>query len=199
MKHSWEIIKYVWKEHRSVYYVLGGILICSVFLSKWEGIKFSATFLTDTWNIFEPITGTLTLVAALVLYCLSQRREWEDSLPKFMTAEYIYDEDERLLMKAERVPVAGEYDLRAWGQQLGAQILFGERNLQYFKSTSKKIVSDDGASMEYSVRFYLTSIPGPLKNVYEKDKRVVLRGDCSGKFKRYSVSNATGDEEEFKL
>ncbi|SMF09938.1 hypothetical protein [Desulfovibrio gilichinskyi] len=190
-----EFYKYFKKESRLVGVLLLFFIPFSLLLSDWENFDLSKEFLTKNWNIFEPIVGILTLIVALALFVVNKRKSWEDSLPKVLTAEFVYAKDGSLLMKAERFPVASEGDLRAWGQQLGAQILFGERSFQYFKLRTSSSVNDDGLSKDYVVIFYLEDIPRLLKPVHEVNEWVLLKEDGNGKVCRTRLSfNSSSDE-----
>ncbi|WP_320008116.1 hypothetical protein [Maridesulfovibrio sp.] len=184
-------VKYFFWESRLIGCLLLVFVPVALLLSDWSKFEWTKEILTASWNIFEPIVGTLTLAVAVVLYVAEKRESWEESLEKVLTAEFKCVKSKSMLMEARRIPVAGEHDLRAWGQQLGAQILYGDRSLQYFKVERRDEVAKDGSCKEYILTFYLERVPEILEPVHEKNDYVVLKETQDG-FKR--VYNSSGEE-----
>lgn len=185
--------KYFFNENKIIGILLLIYLPVSLLLSDWKKFEWEKEILTNSWHIFEPIVGTVTLFVAVVLYIANMRKAWEESLEKMLTARFRLTKNNKMLMEVVRIPVAGEHDLRAWGQQLGAQIIYGDRSLQYFKVERHDEVAQDGSCKEYILTFYLEQIPEILKPVYAKNDYVVLKETKDG-FKRFYNSNG----EEFK-
>ncbi|CCO22027.1 hypothetical protein [Maridesulfovibrio hydrothermalis] len=193
-----EFIKYLIAENVWILFLLLCFIPISLLLSDWDSFELSKEILTKTWPIFEPVVAVLTLIVALTLFVVNKHKTWEDSLPKRLTAIFVSAKNNTLLMKAENFPLAGEWDLRAWGQQLGAQILFGDRSLQYFKLTTSSKVNQNGTSKDYEVTFYLEEIPALLKDVNESNEWVLLKGDGKGGICRTRLPfNSSGEGKPF--
>lgn len=182
---------YFVKESKLIGLLLIVFVPVALLLSDWSKFEWTKEILTESWNIFEPIVGVVTLAVAIALYIEEMRESWEENLPKVLSVEFKHAGSGDMLMEARRIPVAGEYDLRAWGQQLGAQILYGDRSLQYFKVERRDTVAKDGSCKEYILTFYLERVPKILEPVHEKNDYVVLKEVQDG-FKRFH--NSSGEE-----
>ncbi|TIH11688.1 hypothetical protein D0S45_19670 [Marinifilum sp. JC120] len=165
---------YFMQESKLIGCLLMVFIPVSLLLSDWEKFKCTKEILTNSWNIFEPIVGTITLAVAVVLYIANMRQSWEDDLPKVLTAEFRFRENNLLIMRADYIPLAEESDIRAWGQQLGAQ-MSGARGLKYFRIETSEKVSDDSTRKEYKIVFFLREVPKELWTEYYGAKFANLR------------------------
>lgn len=167
-------IKYFVRESKLIGCLLLVFIPVSLLLSDWSNFEWSKEILTKTWDIFEPIVGTITLAVAVVLYVANMRESWEENLPKVLTAEFRFRDNNSLIMRADYIPLAEESDIRAWGQQLGAQ-MSGARGLKYFRIETSDKVSDDGTRKEYKIVFYLREVPPEIRDKYDDGQYANLR------------------------
>ncbi|SMF09910.1 hypothetical protein [Desulfovibrio gilichinskyi] len=172
--------KYLINESELVGILLIVFVPVSFLLSNWDSFEFNKNFLTQTWNIFEPIVGSITLGVAIVLYVANLREAWEEDLPKLLTAEFRCNDDGSLIMRADNVPFAEESDIRAWGQQLGAQMSGANRGLKYFRIETSERISESGDYKEYKIVFFLREIPEEVRAHYDNGEFVNIR-DKDGK------------------
>lgn len=71
-------------------------------------------------NWIDPVVGVFTFLAAFSVWLSNQKQHWEDDLEKRLTISFEYNNHE--IMRCEEVYLAGEGDIRTWGQQVGKQM-----------------------------------------------------------------------------
>ena len=119
------------------------------------------------WGWLEPVVGVTTLAVALAVWMGELRQDWENSLPKRLTVSFQYQGKE--YMRCEQAYLAGEADIRAWGQQLGSQMA-GTPFLRFQPNILQqpgKICREHhtGACYKlYLVTFFLTHLPLPHRD-----------------------------------
>lgn len=157
-KRSRSIAVYCLK-HRSGHILFAGcvLLVVSMLVAgTYENNSIS------WWNWLEPVTGTTTLAVALAVWLGELKQDWENSLPKRLTVVFLYQGRE--CMRCEEAYLAGESDIRAWGQQLGSQMA-GTPHLRFQPSICQEqgratTDPETGESfMFYRVVFTLSSLP----------------------------------------
>jgi hypothetical protein len=122
------------------------------------------------WNWMEPITGASTLVVAILVWFNEVNQDWDNSLPKRLSVTFSFEG--KKVMVCERAYLAGEGDIRQWGQQLGRQMA-GDRTLSFepsIKQTAGKQGYDGlsgGRVKLYTVEFQLTELPKGSKESEE--------------------------------
>ena len=121
----------------------------------------------STWNSFlNPVVGAGTLLTAFAVLLGETLQDWRNSLPKRLTVEFHFGG--RLLMRCEDAYLAGESDIRALGQQIGAHM--AKRQLDFkaplVKSSSGEVrVAEDGqVQMHYLATFELITRPPEVES-----------------------------------
>jgi hypothetical protein len=128
------------------------------------------------WEWVEPVTGMTTLVVAIFVWINELTQDWENSLPKRLTVNFFYKGEKK--MACERAYLAGEGDIRAWGQQLGGQ-MSGNPQLRFEPSIVQTIGKRDydevtGERIKlYTVDFNLTEFPP----AFTRDNSVVVNAE----------------------
>lgn len=74
----------------------------------------------DWWDYIDPLLNLLTLGVALFVGIQQLRRSWEEYLPNRLTVHFYYEGRE--VIRCEKAYLANESDIRALGQQIGAQM-----------------------------------------------------------------------------
>lgn len=71
----------------------------------------------DYWNNWsDQYLAYITLVIAAVIWIGEQYKNWRNNLPKKLNIAYLFKDEKWILKNA---PLAGEADIRAWGQSAG--------------------------------------------------------------------------------
>ena len=110
----------------------------------------------------EPILGGLAFIFSLMVFINQMRIEWESNLPKRIDVYFNYEG--RTVMKMENGSIPEGTDLRAWAQQIGAQ-MGKTRKLQFLPSVemAKPVIQKDKRIKEvyklYPVTYILTELP----------------------------------------
>lgn len=115
---------------------------------------------TDWWSIVEPITGLMTLTVAFLVWCGEFKQDWFNSLPKRLTVQFVYkfSSGYRIVLRCAEAYLAGEDDIRAWGQQLGGQMADGEQlKFQPYIYVQEEPCREN--IRRYTVTFVLNSFP----------------------------------------
>jgi hypothetical protein len=161
MDHFKNICQFLWQT-RSGYLIFTIVVALSVILLV--AITFTNGN-TPWWNWLEPLTGTTTLAVAIAVWLGELKQDWENALPKRLTVSFFYRDQE--YMRCEKAYLAGEADIRAWGQQLGLQMA-GSKMLSLNPSIEQSpgiIVVDENTNQKiklFVVKFYLNSLPEGL-------------------------------------
>jgi len=141
----------------------------------------------------------LTLAIAALVWLGETMQDWENALPKRLTVSFVHEGTE--IMRCEQAYLAGEGDIRAWGQQLGGQM--AGVLLQFdplIRQEPGSITSDPktGKLIKlYAVTFRLTALPEAkqadnavniefLKIIKDGNKVVWERDTTTGEFKTYA-------------
>lgn len=128
----------------------------------------------------DPFATVATLLLAIILWFSNADRDRQRKLPLRLTASFKYQGRE--IARCEEAYLAGETDIRAWGQQIGAQML-RTRFLKmepYINQTGPRLTTDKSTLKDYNlytVCFYLkekpdasaiSKAPSPLKDEFLK-------------------------------
>jgi hypothetical protein len=92
----------------------------------------------DWWVYVQSLLGIGTLLVALFFWYGEIKEDWENSLPKRMSVFFIHKG--RPVIVCRYIWLAGDDDLRAWGQQVAAQAV-GERFLSFYPNVEAQIPS----------------------------------------------------------
>jgi hypothetical protein len=93
--------------------VLGGIIVFLALSGKYAFDK--------QWNIWIEAFSTFALIIiTIVIWYNEQKEAWVDSLPKRLNVSFWIKNVN--IMNCENAVLINESDIRAWGQQIGAQM-----------------------------------------------------------------------------
>lgn len=123
-----EILRFSWSRQKHVItapFVAAAVLLVAACLS-------GSLDKANLWSVIERVLSLVTLAVAVVIWWGEQQEAWERSLPKRLTVSFVFNESGRSIevMRCEKAYLAGEADIRAWGQQLGSQMALD--HLQFF-------------------------------------------------------------------
>ena len=135
------------------------------------GLCFRFTGL-EWWGWGDAIINLATLAVGVVIWYAEAAEDWEESLPKRLTAEFWFapaGQPARPVMICRHAPLAGESDLRTWGIALGGRMDAGKRQLKYqpyFTTLPPEIIPDATGQpcRHYLIRFTMDELPERLTN-----------------------------------
>ncbi len=179
-----EMLRFAWSgsRHKRILLdlvVLGVIL--QLGMMALPRLKVFDNFLTMVWTVAEPAIGLTTLLVVIAVFFWELEQDWENSLPKILTANFKYDD--KLVMKCEGAFLAGEADIRQWGQQIGRQMagggdLYFLPGIEQSPPTTDKLDENNPHEVHkkrYEVTFTLTKLPANLKAPFEKNQYLLRR------------------------
>ncbi len=176
-----EFIKHLWKHrHRQLLGNIGAVILVLILVL---GVK---SFL-QWWTLFlDPIIGLGTLMVALIVWSDEVRQERESQLPKKLSVEFYHQG--QLVMMCKEAALAGENDIRAWGQQLGKNMAGDNLTFEPFfhiRSDPPKRNELLGFYKPYLLTMHLTKLPfkkNEDREKVQKEKLYLLwRQDENGK------------------
>ncbi|MCP5517583.1 MAG: hypothetical protein H7A45_10045 [Verrucomicrobiales bacterium] len=136
---------------------------------------FGLQLLGDAWDWFDKLLGMLTLFVAVVLWFGEAAEDWEEGLPKRLRAVFLHEGAP--VMVCENAVLVSENDVRAWGQQLGAQMA-GERQLAFapfFSLGAPRIaLTDEGDCKVHEICFHLRELPARLQALRDEQPGACL-------------------------
>ncbi|OPL17079.1 MAG: hypothetical protein AVO38_05610 [delta proteobacterium ML8_D] len=173
------IFLFALKEHKTIIFISIGVFSI-VAVGLWS-VRIS--FNLHGLAVCDSTVGFGTFLVAIAIWFGELKQGWENSLPKRLTVEFLYKG--RRLMLCEEAYLAGESDIRAWGQQVGAQ-MSGVRNLKFLPFIEQepgmiKETRTGEAYKLYEVRFTLIELPEkrPANNNDEETERSVFTEDMN--------------------
>ncbi|MCO5232091.1 MAG: hypothetical protein M9958_13145 [Chitinophagales bacterium] len=130
------------------------------------------------WEVIDPVAGIMTFITTLVIFGFQAKKNWEDSLEKMLSVEYIYtgEEQDLLIAKIENAYLSGESDVRQWAQSLGQQIMGNlDFDMNWDESPRKIIYNDSEKSFykNFEVKLYLTTNPISIPNDPRKGEQAI--------------------------
>jgi translation initiation factor 2 beta subunit (eIF-2beta)/eIF-5 len=154
----------------------------------------------DFWQWIDPVAGIMTFATTLVIFGIQAYNNWEDSLEKQLSVDYIYTGglEELTIVQVKNAYLAGDGDVRAWAQALGGQMM---GNLDFdmnWDEEPQKIHYDnkEGKYFKYyAVKLYLTTDPRTIKNDDRKGEKVML----SFLERKFKHSKLEGDLENLPI
>jgi len=166
--------KYAWEAHRLFLAIVFIALLSSLVGFGWTHLAQMKTNWWDKW--LSPATGLMTLIVAAGVWMINVSKEWEEQLPKRLTAIFKLENNNNTydnLMICHDAHLASKSDIRGWGQQIGSQMV-GERRLKfapYLTSDEGELKKDDKGKFykKYTITFYMKSLSS---EDYTKDEAV---------------------------
>ena len=118
----------------------------------------SSTNLVDWWIKVQSLLGLGTLLVAVFLWYGEVHEDWINTMPKRMSVFFMHDGWPVIVCRY--IWLAGEGDLRAWGQQVAAQAVC-ERFLNFYPNVKAEnpglaVWTDGRICRHYEVCFELT-------------------------------------------
>lgn len=126
------LLSYTWRERRREVLRTPTILFLVLFWVLFTQIRAGKSPFQDfttglNWwtEWLDPLIGVGVFLIALSVWFMKIRQDWEDSLEKRLTIRFHFEGRE--VMRCEEAYLAGENDIRSWGQQLGKQMSGSEQ------------------------------------------------------------------------
>lgn len=145
--------RFAWRTRKKhILCAMGAIALAALLLNP----------LQHNWSWLEPLIGFTTLVVAFMVWIGEVAQDEENALPKRLTVIFLYKGREVLI--CEKAYLAGEGDIRSWGQQLGGQMADNPQ-LRFepliLQDLGQVIVDQESGQKVklYTVRFTLTKLP----------------------------------------
>jgi hypothetical protein len=147
-------ISYVWTSGRAKVQVLLALLLVAAFVlwvvkSLSQSMSFGAMW--QSW--MEAFIAFGTILIAVFIWINEKKQDWENSLPKRLNAVFVYGETDRIY-EVVNAPLAGDDDVRQWGQQIGMQ-MNQNRHLK-FRGFKVQAAKRDLENRKYVMRHELT-------------------------------------------
>lgn len=159
MKNICSTISYIFIRKRLTLILLGFAGSITAYLLYHSNQHGNLIWYTD---IVDPYVSVVTLVVAMGLWISNANWERKQRLDFRLTVQFIYQN--RTIARCEEAYLAGEGDIRAWGQQIGAQMLRTRflKMQPYINQTGPDIKYDTQTKKEfklYTICFYLKEKP----------------------------------------
>jgi hypothetical protein len=106
------VIKNRWTD---ILFAIGITLAITWYVNPWAEKPNN-----DWWGWMEPITGISTLAIAMLVWLGKSIQDVENALPKRLSVSFFHNNEE--IMFCSQAYLAGEGDIRQWGQQIGKQM-----------------------------------------------------------------------------
>lgn len=177
--------------NRQKWLIVGMLVIIAVgcvFVRPWNGEDANAEWYKG-WDVVFSLS---TLAVAVLVWLAEMRQEWENSLPKKLNALFYLGD--RLVMCCRNAPLASEGDIRAWAQQLGAQMA-NEKFLGLhprFTINNRIESTIAGTFRLYEIRMTLSEMPARIDELLaphgDSTKHFVMMDPQSGKLTPEAVA-----------
>lgn len=135
MNRFLEILKFYWKRNKTIPILLFITIFVVFFLITGNGTFLPKLFI----NFWDPLISIYSFALTVGLTFIYINKDWIDHLPRKMNVHYINSHG-MYLASCYNVDVVTNSDLRALGQQVGAQ-MFGNQQLKF--NPSLKLVTID--------------------------------------------------------
>lgn len=149
--------------------VVGVIVMIGLAFSGQEGLS----LFSNVGSVLESTAILATLfIASSVL-----REERLKNLDKKLTVIFVYQNKQ--VMVCENAYLAGESDIRQWGQSIGQLMNHGERlHFEPFIQETNKVLEENSKQYKhYTARFTLEDLPKNFVHLYENGQYLIWR--CS--------------------
>lgn len=161
------IICFGGKKYCPVLLVLMGLILWYLYVTLFKNYADRSLVASDEpiLNVIEHVVTFATFLTALYIGYIETERDWLASLPKKVDVEFLHDGD--VVMECRDAYLAGEADVRAWAQQIGRQMAFGEDlkflpNIQIHQPRPELFAKK--AVLKFRATVVLTALPGIFKN-----------------------------------
>ena len=150
------------------------IALLAIFLAyDWStGWQFLDTEKTKWDQDISQLVTFATFFVAIAVWWAELTQEWRNQLPKRLTVDFVYIEksseegEVKKVMRCEKAHLSDTADIRALGQQIGAQIAKSQLDFRapYVTQKEEPIEYDNeiGFFRHYYVIFTLTTLPSGI-------------------------------------
>lgn len=152
---------YILKRNKALLSVFLIILFISLIFLEWPATFSFSACIKELQNTI----GLATLGAALLVFIIENRQDWETGPPRRLTVNFFFEDHPA--MRYEDTFLADESEIPSWGQQIGAQMC-GARKLQFkpgiVLAPSQAPAYDPEEKQQYQkyeASFFLTEPPTP--------------------------------------
>lgn len=165
-----EKLNYFWKE--SKWEVFIAVLFTSLTLI-WvgktnDGSPFYVGDMSCWYSAWiDPVITIATLLVAIFVWVDSRLEAWKKSLPKKLDVHFVFDG--KYILSCYNANLVGEHDIRALGQQIGAQMNGSNLDFYPMVSTSQPKIKKTGSNksfLGFEVSFTLKKMPEGFNKKY---------------------------------
>lgn len=164
LKHIWESKSARWQVILTTVFVI--VFLALLFRSLSQSKEFA-----DIWQSWmEPFLAFSTIAIAIFIWYNEKKQEWENALPKKL--DVYFQHGEKVIYQVRNAPLAGDNDIRQWGQQIGRQMNRGDLLFNGFKMEGPNRDFDKIGNdiMRYKLTVWLQQIEeGELEKIWEYD------------------------------
>ena len=161
--HVADALIHGFKRQRWIF--LSGIAAVGVVLVLARG---AGALGTGWWQWFEPVWWILSITVTCAIWLGENLENWEATRPMTLTALFEYGG--KVVLLGEDVPLAGEADIRALGQQIGKS-MNDDRLLAldlYTRPIECRIDGSGAAAVRrFTVRFGLREVPEKFRETHQ--------------------------------
>ncbi|MEQ1826570.1 MAG: hypothetical protein ABL921_11520 [Pirellula sp.] len=162
------MIRFIWKRQGSyiaiyvtVLVVVGIVIACF----GWNAVAVAG----DWWGKCSALLGVAAIGVATLVWIGEINEDWEESLPKTLTAVFFMygpEESRTPIMACINASLTGESDIRAMGQQIGLQ-LNEKKPLDMTPSIKvlEPYVDKESGIKRYMAYFYLDQVPQAVQKL----------------------------------
>jgi hypothetical protein len=164
-------LKFIWKSKSTRWQiVLTGILVI-VFLALLFRSLSQSKGLAEMWQSWmEPFLAFSTILIAVFIWYNEKKQDWESALPKKLDVSFQHQDE--VIYRVRNAPLAGDDDIRQWGQQIGRQMNKGDLLFNGFKVEGPNRETDKTGKdvMRYTLTVWLQRIEeGKTEKTWEYD------------------------------
>ena len=159
------MLRFIWKRQGgsiSIYLATLLVLTLAVFLFGWNAVA----AVGDGWGKCSALLSVAALGVATLVWLGEVNEDWEESLPKTLTAVFfVFDQNSARnpIMACINASLTGESDIRAMGQQIGLQ-LNDKKQLDMTPTIEvlEPVIDRKLRIKRYTAYFFLDKIPEAL-------------------------------------
>jgi hypothetical protein len=106
----------------------------------------------------EPFLAFSTITIAIFIWYNEKKQDWESALPKKL--DVYFQHQDKVIYQVRNAPLAGDDDIRQWGQQIGRQMNKGDLLFNGFKveGPNRETYKAGKDVMRYTLTVWLQNI-----------------------------------------
>jgi hypothetical protein len=155
------MLHYVWKNQGRYIVIYFCVLIAMALVASVFGLN-AVAIAGDWWGKVSSLLTVAALGVALLVWHGEVRENWEQSLPKLLTAIFVFQEKDghaTPVMACVDASLTGESDIRAMGQQIGLQLNGLSLGITPSIEVIEPRVDSKAHVKKYVAYFYLDRMP----------------------------------------